>query len=109
MNRRPLPEKLYYRIGEVADYIGVEPSTLRFWEKEFPQIKPKRKNNERFYRPEDVRLFELIHYLLKEEKYTIEGAKKKLKLHRKLISDNKEMIEILEEFKRILLDIKKRI
>ncbi len=109
MPRKPLPEKLYYRIGEVAEYIGVEPSTLRFWEKEFPQIKPKRKPNERLYRPEDVELFEIIYYLLKKEKYTVEGAKAKLKLHRKSIKDNMETIQILEDFKRTLLDLKKRL
>ena len=62
-----LPEKLYYRISEVADHLEVEPSTLRFWEKEFKQIRPVKRNNERLYRPEDVRLLELIKYLLREE------------------------------------------
>ncbi len=109
MSRKSLPDKLYYRIGEVADYLGVEPSALRFWEKEFKQIKPKRSGKERLYTKEDIDLFELIYYLLKEEKYTIEGAKQKLKLHRKLIRDNREMINTLEEFKKILLDIKRRL
>ena len=76
-----LPEKRYYSIGEVAKAFGVKPSLLRFWEKEFKQIQPKKKQSgTRKYTPEDLKQIQRIHYLLKEKGLTIEGAKKHLKL-----------------------------
>ncbi len=101
--------KLYYKIGEVARMLGVNTSTLRFWEKEFPQIKPKRKHGERFYTPEDVETFKLIRFLLHEEKYTIEGARKKLQAERKKIVSRRELLEELIDLKEALLDLKKRL
>ena len=75
-----LPEKRYYTIGEVAKAFGVKPSLLRFWEKEFKQIQPKKKQSgTRKYTPQDVQQIQRIYYLLKEKGLTIEGAKKHLR------------------------------
>ena len=73
--------KLYYSIGEVADMFNVNTSLIRFWEKEFVIIQPKknRKGN-RLFTPKDIETFNKIYHLVKTEGYTIEGAKKALKI-----------------------------
>lgn len=74
-----IPDKLYFKIGEVAKLIGVEPYVLRYWETEFPQISPvKSKTGQRMYRRGDVELIAAIRELLYGQKFTIDGAKKKL-------------------------------
>jgi DNA-binding transcriptional MerR regulator len=74
-----LPEKPYYRIGEVAKFLGVEPYVLRFWESEFPQIRPRRApSRHRIYLPEDVRLLALIQNLVHDKGYTLAGARRRL-------------------------------
>lgn len=76
-----LPDKRYYSIGEVAKAFGVNTSLLRFWEKEFDQINPKKKDNGvRKFTPQDVKTIQLIFHLVKEKGLTIEGAKKQLKM-----------------------------
>ena len=75
-----LDEKRYFRIGEVSRIIGVEPYVLRYWESEFPQIRPKRADsNQRTYEKKDLEIILEIKRLLYEEKLTIEGARQKLK------------------------------
>lgn len=75
-----IPNKLYFRIGEVSKLIGVEPYVLRYWESEFPEIKPsKSKSGQRLYKRRDVELLLQIKELLYEERYTINGARKRLK------------------------------
>jgi DNA-binding transcriptional MerR regulator len=76
-----LPElnKRYYSIGEVAKMFEVRTSVLRFWEKEFKELKPRRTQQKRLYTQDDIKLIYRIHTLLKEKSYTIEGAKKALK------------------------------
>jgi DNA-binding transcriptional MerR regulator len=72
--------KMYYSISEASRLVGVEPYVLRFWEKEFPQIKPKKNRaGNRIYRPEDIKKVTRIKRLLHDEGYTIEGARKLLK------------------------------
>ena len=74
------PDKLYYRIGEVSALTGVPSYVLRFWEGEFPTIKPRRtESGQRLYRPEDVERIRLIQDLLHRQKYTIRGARRFLK------------------------------
>ncbi len=76
----PIPDKLYFKIGEVTEITGLEPYVLRFWESEFPIIAPKRtESGQRLYRKSDVESILLIKNLLYEKKFTIEGAKKILK------------------------------
>jgi DNA-binding transcriptional MerR regulator len=73
-------DKRYYRIGEVSRIIGVEPYVLRYWEMEFPQIRPSRADSkQRTYQKKDLELIKEIKRLLYDEKLTIEGARKRLK------------------------------
>jgi DNA-binding transcriptional MerR regulator len=74
-----IPDKLYFRIGEVGDLVGVEPHVLRYWETEFPSVGPKKSGTgHRMYRRKEVELLLKIKYLLYEKKYTIEGARQYL-------------------------------
>jgi DNA-binding transcriptional MerR regulator len=83
-SKADLPDKLYFKIGEVASIIGVKPYVLRYWESEFSTIKPaKTKSKHRLYRRRDVEVLREIRRLLYEERLTIEGAKKRLKIHAK--------------------------
>lgn len=75
-----IPNKLYFRIGEVSKLINVEPYVLRYWESEFPDIKPsKSKSGQRLYKRRDVEMLVKIKELLYDERYTINGARKRLK------------------------------
>ena len=72
-----LPDKRYYSIGEVAKAFNVQPSLLRFWEKEFKEIQPKKKTSgTRKYTPENILTLQFIYHLVKEKGMTLEGAKK---------------------------------
>jgi DNA-binding transcriptional MerR regulator len=72
-----IPEKVYFRIGEVSDLVGVDPHVLRYWESEFNVIRPRRaKSNQRLYRKQDIEYLLLIKNLLHGEGYTISGARK---------------------------------
>ena len=102
-------EKLYYSIGEVSQMFDVNPSLIRFWEKEFSIIKPKKnKKGNRLFTQKDIKNFRLIYQLVKVEGYTLEGAKQKLKKGKgesgKL--GNNEIKFILEGLKRDLLSLK---
>lgn len=78
-----LPDKLYYSIREVAEHTGVEPHVLRYWESEFPTLKPKRaRSGARSYRKKDVEEILLIRSLLHEQGYRIDGARKYLRERR---------------------------
>jgi DNA-binding transcriptional MerR regulator len=83
-SKADLPDKLYFKIGEVSSIIGVKPYVLRYWESEFSAVKPtKTKSKHRLYRQRDVEVLREIKRLLYEERLTIEGAKKRLKVHAK--------------------------
>lgn len=98
--------KLYYGIGEVASMFQVNASLLRYWESEFDVLKPrKNKKGDRFFRPEDIKNLQLIHHLLRERKYTIEGAKDFLKKSKKS-TQQFEIIENLKKIKSFLLEMK---
>ena len=74
-----IPEKLYFKIGEVSTLVGVAPHVLRYWEREVTAIRPgKTASNQRRYRRKDVELFREIRRLLYEEKYTLAGARKRI-------------------------------
>lgn len=80
MSPRPLPDKLFFRIGEVAEIVGVKPHVLRYWEREFGVLKPmKTRGSHRQYRRRDVELAMRIKQLLHDERYTISGAKKRMR------------------------------
>jgi DNA-binding transcriptional MerR regulator len=75
----PIPGKRYFTIGEVSDLCAVKPHVLRYWEQEFPQLKPvKRRGNRRYYQRQDVLIIRQIRSLLYEEGFTIGGARQKL-------------------------------
>jgi len=75
-----IPDKLFFRIGEVSQLVGVEPYVLRYWESEFPGLSPKKSNTgQRMFRRKDVELLLNIKELLYDRKFTIEGARKALK------------------------------
>lgn len=74
-----IPNKLYFRIGEVSRLVGVEPYVLRYWESEFPTLSPKKSDTgQRLYRRKDVELLLVIKQLLYDKRYTIEGARQYL-------------------------------
>ena len=95
-------EKKYYAIGEVAEMFNVATSLIRFWESEFEIIKPKknRKGNRQFTK-EDIENVKLIYHLVREQGYTLQGAKDLLKNDSKAIKDKIEMINSLEKNKTI--------
>ena len=75
----PIPGKRYFTIGEVSDLCGVKPHVLRYWEQEFPQLKPvKRRGNRRYYQRHDVLVIRQIRSLLYEQGFTIGGARQRL-------------------------------
>ena len=102
-----LPEKRYYGIGEVARAFDVNTSLIRFWEKEFDVLQPKKnaKGNRKFT-PRDIRNLELIYHLVKERGFTLEGAKLHLKENRQQTMDTYEIIRKLERVKAELIKIK---
>jgi DNA-binding transcriptional MerR regulator len=80
MAGEPLVPKAYYAIGEVCDLTGLKPHVLRYWETQFDLLQPtKNRAGNRVYRPKEVELVLLVKHLLYQEKYTIEGARKRLK------------------------------
>lgn len=105
-----LPDKLYYSIGEVADAFEVNASLIRFWEKEFDIIKPKKnaKGNRKFSK-EDIKNLELIYHLVKERGFTLDGAKIHLKESKKETLHNFEIIRKLEGIKSELIKLKNQL
>ncbi|GAB4383412.1 MAG: MerR family transcriptional regulator [Salibacteraceae bacterium] len=98
--------KLYYSIGEVADILKVTPSLLRFWEKQFDTIKPqKNKKGNRIYTAHDLEQLKLIHHLVKEQGYTLEGAKQKIK-HTSDMASKAEVIDLLKNIRDRIRDLK---
>ena len=114
-----IPDKLYFKIGEVSELLGVEPYVLRYWETEFPVLSPKKSGTgHRLYRRKDVELLLRIKHLLKEKRFTIEGARQSLhaearapkprvnkRAQQELFSDDplpeirRELVDILEMLK----------
>jgi DNA-binding transcriptional MerR regulator len=79
-----IPDKLYFKIGEVSDLLGVEPYVLRYWETEFPVLSPKKSGTgHRLYRRKDVELLLRIKHLLRDKRFTIEGARQSLQAEAK--------------------------
>ena len=105
-----LPEKRYYSIGEVAEAFKVNTSLIRFWEKEFDAIKPKKnaKGNRKFT-PEDIKNLSLIYHLVKERGFTLEGAKTHLKEEKHKTLSNFEIIRKLESVKSELINLKNQL
>jgi DNA-binding transcriptional MerR regulator len=99
-------QKQYYSIGDVAAMFKENTSLIRYWENEFSILKPKKnKKGDRFFRPEDIKNLKMIYHLLRERKYTIEGAKEFIK-NNKAAGEKHEMIESLEKIKSFLIELK---
>ncbi|MGB5188675.1 MerR family transcriptional regulator [Robiginitalea sp.] len=105
-----LPEKRYYGIGEVARAFDVNTSLIRFWEKEFDVLQPKKnaKGNRKFT-PSDIQNLELIYHLVKERGFTLEGAKLHLKENRQKSLETYEIIRKMEWVKAELIKIKEQL
>jgi DNA-binding transcriptional MerR regulator len=105
-----LPDKLYFKIGEVARIVGVKPYVLRYWETEFSMVKPgKTPSRHRLYRRRDVEMLLEIKRLLYSEGYTIAGAKKRLKETQKEEPDRLFLPMTEEVYKRTLSTVKQEI
>jgi DNA-binding transcriptional MerR regulator len=101
-----LPDKLYYGIGEVSKAFNVNASLIRYWEKEFDELNPKKNSKgTRRYSSIDIEKLQIIHHLVKEKGYTLEGAKDQLKI----LNKNFEIIKRLEKIKANLINIKKEL
>ncbi|MFS8082306.1 MAG: MerR family transcriptional regulator [Ginsengibacter sp.] len=99
-------EKQYYSIGDVALMFNENISLIRYWEKEFTVLKPKKnKKGDRLFRPADIKNLKMIHYLIRERKYTIEGVRELLKSNKGSL-DQHELIESLNKVKSFLLELK---
>ena len=102
--------KIYYAIGEVAKMFDVNTSLIRFWEKEFDIIKPKKnKKGNRLFTKKDVENFHVIFHLVKERGYTLDGAKKKLKDNKDGTIKNAEIVKSLQKIKSFLVDLKEEL
>ncbi|MGB0837872.1 MAG: MerR family transcriptional regulator [Flavobacteriaceae bacterium] len=103
-----LPEKRYYKIGEVASAFDVNVSLIRFWDKEFDSIKPKKNaKGNRMFTKEDVEQIRLIHNLVKERGFTLDGAKKKLKNNPVQTQSKGEVIARLQDIRAELVNFRK--
>lgn len=101
------PDKRYYSIGELAKAFNVNASLIRFWDKEFDILKPKKNaKGNRMFTPEDVKNLQLIYHLVKERGFTLDGARIHLKEGQKKTLDKFEIINKLEGIKKQLTNIK---
>ena len=100
-------DKLYYSIGEVAEMLNVNASLIRYWEKEFPGIKPrKNKKGNRNFTKEDIAYLRNIHYLVKERGMTLDGAKKHLKIASTTEEILPDTLQMLEKTKAFLMKLR---
>ena len=100
--------KLYYSISEVARMFDVNESLLRYWEKEFPFISPKKAGgNIRQYRKEDIENIRLVYHLVKEKGMTLQGAKQRLKVNKQKTAQTAEVVSRLKEIREELVKLRK--
>jgi DNA-binding transcriptional MerR regulator len=100
-------QKKYYAISEVAQWFHVNASLLRYWENEFDVLKPRKtRKGDRLFRPEDVKNLQLIYFLLRQRKFSIEGAKQYLKENKKKADVQMQLIQSLTKFRTFLLEWK---
>ncbi len=99
--------KLYYTIGEVSKIFDVNASLIRFWEKEFDILQPKKnKKGNRLFTQKDVDNFQIIYHLVKERGYKLDGAKKKLKENKEDTMNEMQMIASLKKIRSFLVSLK---
>ena len=103
-------EKLYYTIGEVSELFEVNASLIRFWEKEFDILKPKKnKKGNRLFTPQDIDHLRIIYHLVKERGYTLQGAREKLKDNKEEVVNKVAIVDSLNRLKGFLLELKEQI
>lgn len=104
--KKPIIEKVYFSIGEVAAMIGENASMIRYWENNFDALKPqKNKKGDRLFSKEDIETIKLIHHLVKERGLTIKGAQQKLKDNREETIHNFEIVKRLQDVRKQLVEI----
>lgn len=97
-NKTLIPERVFFRIGDVAEILGVKPYVIRFWEGEFPFVAPEKSaTGQRVYRRTQIECLILVKHLLHVERYSIEGAKKKLTELRKQAKLKETILELLQD------------
>ena len=102
-------EKKYFTIGDVSEILGEAPSLIRFWEKEFTQLKPnKTEKGTRKYTQKDIELLKYIHYLVKQKGYTLDGAKEALRNEKKA-TQKAELVNKLSEVRDFLMQLKQQL
>ena len=102
-----LIKKLYYPIGEVAVWFNVNTSLIRYWEKEFKQLQPRKtRKGDRSFRAQDIEFLKQIYYLLREKKYSIEGAKNYLKNNKEKADKDISLLNSLKDIKTFLVSLK---
>ncbi|NVK05257.1 MAG: MerR family transcriptional regulator [Flavobacteriia bacterium] len=105
-----LPEltKRYYTIGEVAEIFDVNTSLLRYWEKEFPNLQPKKNSKgNRAYTPKDIERIHLVFHLVKERGFTIDGARKKLRENHEDVAKEAEVVSRLMNVREKIMNLKR--
>ena len=101
-----MPDKLYYPIGEVAQMLNVNPSLLRYWETEFPSIRPhKNKKGTRYYTESDIALLRHIYHLTRDCGYTLDGVKEQLR-HKETLDHDMQLVQTLTEARQFLVSLK---
>jgi DNA-binding transcriptional MerR regulator len=102
-----LKQKLYYSISEVAGWFKVNTSLLRYWENEFDILQPRKtRKGDRLFRVEDIRNLQLIYFLLRQRKFSIDGAKNYLRNNKKEADAQVKLMDTLTKFKSFLLELK---
>ena len=102
-----LQQKLYYSISEVASWFKVNTSLLRYWENEFDVLQPRKtRKGDRLFRIEDIKNLQLIYFLLRQRKFSIEGAKSYLKNNKQKIDVETQLVQSLNGFKNFLLELR---
>jgi DNA-binding transcriptional MerR regulator len=102
-----LNKKLYYSISEVASWFKVNTSLLRYWENEFDVLQPRKtRKGDRLFRVEDIKNLQLIYFLLRQRKFSIEGAKNYLKNNKTQADMQSQLVQSLTKFKSFLLELK---
>lgn len=107
MDVEEVEKKMFYSISEVSDLLQINQSQIRFWEKEFSVLKPKKnKKGNRQFTDSDIQLLKQIQYLVKEQGYTLAGANEKLKNEKHLEGKRVDVVNTLKSIKSLLLEIK---
>lgn len=107
-----MAEKLFYTMGEVSELFDVNPSLLRYWEEQFPKLRPKRnKKGNRLYTPQDVELLKTIYHLVKERGMKIEGARRALREEHRpgSVARNAELTERLQRIRALLVEVREEL